>query len=115
MPGWITVESYWDAIPGFDLDKATKQALNSIPVQSIQPSGEPEQFEVRRRRFDRAYRLFWWVHKGDPEFRPNAYPDLHATLDSLHQDHVHAMLSIWPLFDSGSRNYLEMRSKGLTI
>lgn len=31
-PGWITVESYWGAIPGFDLDKAAKQASNSIPV-----------------------------------------------------------------------------------
>jgi len=31
-PGWITVESYWGAIPGFDLDKAAQQASNSIPV-----------------------------------------------------------------------------------
>ena len=31
-PGWITVESYWGAIPGFDLDKATAQARNSVPV-----------------------------------------------------------------------------------
>jgi len=31
-PGWITVESYWGAIPGFDLDKAAEQARNSIPV-----------------------------------------------------------------------------------
>ena len=31
-PGWITVESYWAAIPEFDLDKATEQAQTSIPV-----------------------------------------------------------------------------------
>jgi len=31
-PGWITVDSYWGAIPGFDLDKATEQARNSIPL-----------------------------------------------------------------------------------
>jgi NAD(P)-dependent dehydrogenase (short-subunit alcohol dehydrogenase family) len=31
-PGWITVESYWGAIPGFSLDMATEQAQNSIPI-----------------------------------------------------------------------------------
>jgi NAD(P)-dependent dehydrogenase (short-subunit alcohol dehydrogenase family) len=31
-PGWITVDSYWGAIPGFDLDKAKEQARNSIPL-----------------------------------------------------------------------------------
>jgi len=31
-PGWITVESYWGAIPGFDPDRAAEQARNSIPV-----------------------------------------------------------------------------------
>jgi NAD(P)-dependent dehydrogenase (short-subunit alcohol dehydrogenase family) len=31
-PGWITVDSYFGAIPGFDLDKATEQARNSIPL-----------------------------------------------------------------------------------
>jgi len=31
-PGWITVDSYFGAIPGFNLDKATEQARNSIPL-----------------------------------------------------------------------------------
>jgi NAD(P)-dependent dehydrogenase (short-subunit alcohol dehydrogenase family) len=31
-PGWITVDSYWGAIPGFDSDKAKEQARNSIPL-----------------------------------------------------------------------------------
>jgi NAD(P)-dependent dehydrogenase (short-subunit alcohol dehydrogenase family) len=31
-PGWITVDSYWDAIPGFDIEKAKEQACNSVPL-----------------------------------------------------------------------------------
>src|SRR5580704_8942318 len=31
-PGWITVDSYFGAIPGFNLNKATEQARNSIPL-----------------------------------------------------------------------------------
>lgn len=58
---------------------------------------------------------FWWVHQGDPEFRPDAYPDLPGTLQSLHSKHVHAMVSVWPLLDPESRNYKEMLARGLTI
>ena len=58
---------------------------------------------------------FWWVHRGDPQFRPDAYSDLPAQLDALHRQHVHAMLSIWPFFDPDSTNLAEMRQKGLTI
>ncbi len=58
---------------------------------------------------------FWWVHRGDPEFRPGAYSDLHAKLDLLHQEHVHLMLSIWPLFDPDSETYRQMSARSLII
>lgn len=31
-PGWITVENYYKAIPGFDLAKAAEHARNAVPV-----------------------------------------------------------------------------------
>ncbi len=58
---------------------------------------------------------YWWIHRGDPEFRAEEYPDISATLQTLHREHVHAMLSVWPLFDPESRNYKEMLARGLTI
>jgi alpha-D-xyloside xylohydrolase len=58
---------------------------------------------------------FWWVNKGDPEFRPDGYPDLPAALQTLHNDHVHAMMSVWSLSDPQSKNYQEMLAKNLTI
>lgn len=58
---------------------------------------------------------FWWVHRGDPEFRADAYPDLSGTLKALHDEHLRAMLSVWSLFDPESRNYREMMAGGLTI
>jgi alpha-D-xyloside xylohydrolase len=58
---------------------------------------------------------FWWIHRGDPEFRPDAYPDLPGTLRILHNEHLHAMISVWSQFDAASRNYKEMLARGLTI
>lgn len=58
---------------------------------------------------------FWWVHRGDPEFRRDAYPDLAATLKTIHDEHLHAMLSVWPFFDLDSTIYKEMLTHGFLI
>ncbi len=58
---------------------------------------------------------FWWIHRGDPEFRADAYPDIFSSLQTLHREHVHAMLSVWPLFDPESRNYRKMLARGFII
>ena len=58
---------------------------------------------------------FWWVHQGDPDYRADAYPDVPATLSTLHDEHVHAMISVWAMFDPLSKNWQEMKSLGLTI
>ncbi len=58
---------------------------------------------------------FWWVRQGDPEFRPDAYPDVPGTLKTLHGEHVHAMLSVWGVFNPASQNFKEMQARGLTI
>ena len=58
---------------------------------------------------------FWWVKQGDPEFTPKEYPDIPATLKKLHDQHVHAMLSVWAMFNPESKNFLEMKSRGLII
>lgn len=58
---------------------------------------------------------FWWVHQGDPQFRPNAYPDVPATLRKLHDEHIHAMISVWATFDPKSANYQRMKSLGYMV
>ncbi|HEX5233946.1 MAG TPA: TIM-barrel domain-containing protein [Silvibacterium sp.] len=58
---------------------------------------------------------FWWVHQGDPDFRPDAYPDVPGTLQKLHDEHVHAMISVWAIFDPQSKNFQQMKAQGLTI
>jgi alpha-D-xyloside xylohydrolase len=58
---------------------------------------------------------FWWKVQGDPEFRSEAYPDVPGTLVKLHQEHFHAMLSIWAVFDPRSKNWQEMKAAGYTI
>ena len=58
---------------------------------------------------------FWWVHQGDTDFRADAYPDVPGTLKKLHDENVHAMISVWAVFDPQSKNFQEMKSLGLTI
>lgn len=58
---------------------------------------------------------YWWVKQGDPDFTPTEYPDVPGTLQKLHDEHVHAMLSVWGVFNPKSKNFLEMKARGLTI
>ncbi|HTW44071.1 MAG TPA: TIM-barrel domain-containing protein [Acidobacteriaceae bacterium] len=58
---------------------------------------------------------FWWVHQGDPDFRPDAYPDVPAALRKLHEEHVHAMISVWATFDPLSKNFQQMKPLGYMI
>jgi alpha-D-xyloside xylohydrolase len=58
---------------------------------------------------------FWWVKQGDPEFRSDAYPNVPEMLQKLHDQHVHAMLSVWAVFNPQSKNFQEMKQRGLVI
>lgn len=58
---------------------------------------------------------YWWVKQGDPEYRPDAYPDVPGTLDKLHAEHVHAMLSVWAMFDPKSENWQKIVKNGYNI
>lgn len=52
---------------------------------------------------------FWWKHEGDPVFNSN-YHDVPGNLEKLHQEHVHAMISVWGLMDPASKDYQMMVS-----
>jgi alpha-D-xyloside xylohydrolase len=43
------------------------------------------------------------------------YPDPASMVQSLHDEHVHVMVSIWPLFVPGSTNFDEMQSHGYFV
>ena len=50
---------------------------------------------------------YWWKTEGDPVFNSN-FPDVPAELNQLHDEHVHAMISVWGLFDTKSENYRDL-------
>ena len=54
---------------------------------------------------------FWWNRKGEFVFNKN-YPDPKGMIDQLHNENFHLMISIWPFFEPGSKNYDHMQSKG---
>jgi alpha-D-xyloside xylohydrolase len=47
---------------------------------------------------------FWWKTEGDPIFNEN-FTDVPAELKQLHDEHLHAMISVWGLFDVHSKNF----------
>jgi len=57
---------------------------------------------------------FWWNVMGDPVFNKN-YPDPKAMVETLHKDHVHLMISVWPFFRPGSPVYDDMDKRGYFV
>lgn len=59
---------------------------------------------------------FWWKQggKGDPVFN-SGYTDVPTELKTLHDEHVHAMISAWAMMDSSAQNYKTMVQKGFEI
>jgi alpha-D-xyloside xylohydrolase len=57
---------------------------------------------------------FWWNTMGEPVFNKN-YPDPKGMVETLHKDHVHLMVSVWPFFRPGSPVYDDMDKRGFFI
>jgi alpha-D-xyloside xylohydrolase len=47
---------------------------------------------------------FWWITMGEMTWNPH-YPDPQGLIDTLHKEHFHLMVSIWPYFRPGSPTY----------
>jgi alpha-D-xyloside xylohydrolase len=54
---------------------------------------------------------FWWVTMGEMKWNPN-YPDPAGMIDTLHREHFHLMVSVWPYFRPGSATYDEWGKNG---
>jgi len=57
---------------------------------------------------------FWWNRKGEMVFNSN-YPDPKAMIQQLHDQHFHLMISVWPFFEPGSKEYGYMDKQGWFI
>jgi alpha-D-xyloside xylohydrolase len=57
---------------------------------------------------------FWWNRKGEHVFNQN-YPDPRGMVDQLHKNNFHLMISVWPFFEPGSKEYDEMDRRGYFI
>ena len=56
----------------------------------------------------------WETEFGSRSFNSN-YPDPRLMVEKLHDDHVHLMVSIWPLFVPGNPNFDAMNAKGYFV
>jgi alpha-D-xyloside xylohydrolase len=59
---------------------------------------------------------YWWKEggKGDPIFNSH-YTDVPGELKTLHDEHVHAMISAWALMDSTAENYKQIVANGFDV
>lgn len=57
----------------------------------------------------------WWSRMGDPEFRPDGYPDVPGLLKTLEDRNVHTMISMWPLLSKTSQIHAMMTEKGWLV
>ena len=57
---------------------------------------------------------FWWNRKGEHVFNKN-YPDPKGMVDGLHRENFHLMISVWPFFEPGSKEYDYMEKQGWFI
>jgi alpha-D-xyloside xylohydrolase len=61
---------------------------------------------------------FWWKRQGDPEFTEDylkPHPDVPGALKTLHDEHAHAIISVWAVLDPSSENYQAMTAQHLLI
>jgi len=61
---------------------------------------------------------FWWRLQGDPEYSEEylkPQPDVPEALRKLHEEHVHAMISVWAVTDAKSKTYAELKARNLLI
>ncbi len=57
---------------------------------------------------------FWWNRKGEHIFNSN-YPDPKGMVEDLHKNNFHLMISVWPFFEPGSKEYDYMDKQGWLI
>jgi alpha-D-xyloside xylohydrolase len=59
---------------------------------------------------------YWWKEggKGDPIFN-SGYTDVPAQLKTLHDEHVHAMISAWAMMDATAENFKQIVAKGFDV
>jgi alpha-D-xyloside xylohydrolase len=57
---------------------------------------------------------FWWNTMGEMTWNSH-YPDPQAMIDTLHKEHFHLMVSIWPYFRPGSATYDSFDKNGWFI
>ena len=57
---------------------------------------------------------FWWVTMGEMKWNPH-YPNPEEMIRTLHDEHFHLMVSIWPYFRPGSADYEAMDKAGYYV
>ena len=53
---------------------------------------------------------FWWITMGEMKWNTH-YPDPQGMIDTLHKEHFHLMVSIWPYFRPGSATLRRVRQE----
>jgi len=61
---------------------------------------------------------FWWKRQGDTGYTESylkPHPDVPGALRTLHDEHVHAIISVWAMMDQKSANFQEFAGRGFVV
>lgn len=61
---------------------------------------------------------FWWKRQGDPDYSESYLkpdPDVPGALKQLHEEHLHAMISVWAVTDADSQTYKDLQAHHFII
>jgi alpha-D-xyloside xylohydrolase len=61
---------------------------------------------------------FWWKLQGDPQYTDaylKPHPDVPGALRTLHDENVHAIISVWAMMDPKSENFQQLQRQGFVI
>jgi alpha-D-xyloside xylohydrolase len=61
---------------------------------------------------------YWWKLQGDPEYSEEylkPYPDVPGAIQKLHDENIHAMISIWAVTDGRSNTYQYFKAHDLLV
>lgn len=61
---------------------------------------------------------FWWKHQGDTAYTDDylaPHPDVPGALRTLHDQHVHAIISVWAMMDPKSANEQELARRNFIL
>ena len=99
MPKWAM--GFWQSRERYKMQDELLQTLSEFRKRNIPIDNIVQDW------------FYWKVDQwGSHEFDPERFPNPKAMVDTVHKQHAHIMISVWPKFYVGTEHFNEFNQKG---